>query len=488
MTVTAWKTAGTINVGDAGYAWTGTGNTLTTNAAYASQSIDGWVDGGEYIIFTNFGFSVPSGETVSKIELEIVGNMQLGGGISANYVPDNNFFNEDPVTALPSSSTGAWDIAAEITSSDTTMTLPLLTADVLVDGVAPDTWAYTIWNNSTFGVWISSHGTTSNPTTGGLVELNLDRVRVRLTHDAAPINIAVDLSTVAVTTQAVTVAGGVAANIDVDLLAGAGEASDITFVGAGSVVSNGTLIGTSGLTLTPHASTLTDDIMVAVIHRNDELNNLWNALSGWDIVDQITTTAGQDMGSVVYYRIATSDSEGAATFINTDTTAEQTAGCILTYRGIDTTTPWDVAFNNPLHFISRTDKAATNVDAFDPITTVTDGAVVIAFEAVTHNDITSNADPAGYTNAVRNIGATPAQRQFQVWHKTVASAGVETPAAPAYTSNNTVAESHQWTLALRPLVIVADSSIETLLFDVTVDAAGGPATGVKNKQLLLGVG
>jgi hypothetical protein len=246
----------------------------------------------------------------------------------------------------------------------------------------------------------------------------------------------------------------------------------ITFVGAGAVVSNSNLVGTTGISLSPHANQLTDDLMIAFMHRNQDDGGWSAAPTGWTTLAAEETGDGQDRATQICYRIATADGEGSSTFKNTDTTGEQWAGCILTYRGVDTTTPIDVAYVTGSHFTALQNKASPNVDAFDSITTVTDGAFVIALEAVTHDDITSNADPSGYTNAVRNIGSAEDHRQFQVWHKEVSTAGAETPGAPAYTSNATVAESHQYTIAIRPAASSdTDVSASTDALTLTEQAA-----------------
>ena len=113
---------------------------------------------------------------------------------------------------------------------------------------------------------------------------------------------------------------------------------------------------------------------------------------GWEIwAGPQSTSLGQDMQTQICYKKATSDSEGSATFTHSDTTAEQWAGVIVTWRGQDLDNPIDVAFVAASHFTNAENKASPNVDAFDSITTVTAKAKVVAFEAVTHDDITSNA-------------------------------------------------------------------------------------------------
>ena len=222
----------------------------------------------------------------------------------------------------------------------------------------------------------------------------------------------------------------------------------ITFVGAGTASS----LNTSGdVSPVPNASTLIDDLMILVQHRNDELGT-FDAVTGFTEIHQEAPTTGQDRSTGLWYRVATADAPGAVTCGHSDAGMEQYSAQIMTFRGVDTTTPLDVTFAAGTHRVNRVNKASPNVDAFQAITTVTDGAFVLAIEMVTHDDITSNADPTNYTNAYRLIGTSPTHqhRQQQAWYREIATAGAETPGAPAYTSSLLTAESTQYTIALRP--------------------------------------
>jgi len=222
----------------------------------------------------------------------------------------------------------------------------------------------------------------------------------------------------------------------------------ITFVGAGTASS----LNTSGdVSPVPNASTLIDDLMILVQHRNDELGT-FDAVTGFTEIHQEAPTTGQDRSTGLWYRVATADAPGAVTCGHSDAGTEQYSAQIMTFRGVDTTTPLDVTFAAGTHRVNRVNKASPNVDAFQAITTVTDGAFVLAIEMVTHDDITSNADPTNYTNAYRLIGTSPTHqhRQQQAWYREIATAGAETPGAPAYTSSLLTAESTQYTIALRP--------------------------------------
>ena len=234
---------------------------------------------------------------------------------------------------------------------------------------------------------------------------------------------------------------------------------DILFVGAGTVADSSGLVGTTGHTPGLPDGLAEDDVMILVSHRNDDVG-AFDTPSGWTKIDALSSddweVAASAHSSLVCYRVAGA-SESAPAVTHTDTASEQWASVIVAYRGVDTTTPLDLAATSS-HALTFSNKATTNVDVAQPITTVTDFAKVVLIEVVTHNDITSGAiSPSGYTNRVWHAGHQ--HRQILIDDKTVASAGTETPGAAGYTSNNAVAESTHVTLALRPAVTATDATV-----------------------------
>lgn len=223
----------------------------------------------------------------------------------------------------------------------------------------------------------------------------------------------------------------------------------ISFVGVGAIASANSLIGTTGQVADVPSGVVDDDFLIIFSHNNGSVGT-FDALTGWTKQTAIDGqyTAGTDFEIAIYTRVASSEPANY-TVTHSDTVGEQWSTAMVAYRGVDTSTPLDVT---PIsgHRSDVLNKASPNVDAFNSITTVTNDAWVLAFEAVTHDEITSNADPSGYTNRFRNIGLSHPQRQMQLWDTIKATAGAEAPGAPAYTSSGTIADASLITMALRP--------------------------------------
>lgn len=196
----------------------------------------------------------------------------------------------------------------------------------------------------------------------------------------------------------------------------------------------------------------TDDLLIALCTRT-QYNQTWDAApTGWTLLMEEDDSYGDNPWSVgVYYKIATSGSESTPNFTHSEPSVSlKMCAHILNYRGVDTTTPIDVTYASGSHYVPRSNVPSTNDDVPKSITTATDNAWVLVLEWVSGNNITSNADPSGYTNDLRWVGASANNEQQQVWHKEVATAGSESPGVPAYTSDDTTQDGFYLTIALRP--------------------------------------
>lgn len=244
----------------------------------------------------------------------------------------------------------------------------------------------------------------------------------------------------------------------------------ISHVSTGTFADENAIAGTTGIVVPKPASLANGDVMYLFTHRNSVVGT-FNAISGdanWVEIIQNNEAGGEDRGHAVYRKVVTNASGEPSnyTLLHTDTGTEQMAAVIVAYRGVDNTTPEDVTVVDPTHLVHYVNSATTNADAANPITTVTNGAVVIVFEAATNQSITSDADPSGYTNRARNYPVN--HRNIQVWDITKATAGVETPGAAAWTASDTTTDTSYITMALRPAAAGS----------VTVTACGPADLGV----------
>ena len=204
--------------------------------------------------------------------------------------------------------------------------------------------------------------------------------------------------------------------------------------------------GGTGITIDVPSGVEDGDFLIMFSHRNDNIGD-FNTPSGWTRQTAIDGVAspGQDRSTGIFTRVA--DSEPANYLLtHTDGGNEQWSGVILAYRGVDQTTPLDVTPAGS-HYREVNNSSAPSQA---PITTVTDGAWVLALSAITHDDITTGNPPTGYTMRVDHTGGAIDHRQIQVADKEVATAGLESPSNWQNSVNNSVAESNTATMALRP--------------------------------------
>jgi len=225
-----------------------------------------------------------------------------------------------------------------------------------------------------------------------------------------------------------------------------------TFVNAGTIATASGLAGTTGQVADTPTDVADGDTLAIFTHRNDNVGT-FDALSGWTLQAQNNEPNGEDRSLAIYTRIASSEPANY-TVTHSDTGSEQWTTVMCAWRGGDGTTVEDVTYVEATHYDQFLNVNSPNAQVAKPITTASNGALVVIFEICTDELITSNADPSGYTNRVRAVGGAPSyfNRQIQVWDKEVATAGVETPGAAAWTASADTQETSYITIALKPAV------------------------------------
>lgn len=220
----------------------------------------------------------------------------------------------------------------------------------------------------------------------------------------------------------------------------------------GTVAESNSLVGTTGLSITPHASTAENDFMLLFSHRNDDAGD-FDTPSGWTRLTAIdgTNSTGDQFQTGIFWKWAGA-SESAVTLTHTDTGAEEWSGVIVSYVGVDQTTPLDVTPTSA-HYRVDQNKSSPNTDAFPQITTTINGALVVCFEAITKKGVDSASSLMGRSIArfalnVDATGDTYDGRQMMLWSRPT-PAGAIYPGVPEYTSG-TNEESSMATIALRP--------------------------------------
>jgi len=204
--------------------------------------------------------------------------------------------------------------------------------------------------------------------------------------------------------------------------------------------------------------TTTDDFMVSMPARADNIaESTWDddggGGNGWTKLIQNYTSGGKDIESALFYKKATSGSETNPTF--TLGGSDGHISCpIVTYRGVDTSTPFDVTYNNGNHHVSGEN------DAMPPnasITTATDNAMVIIWHRATHSNINVGGAPTNYTLRETSLESN-SNGALQVFsaERLITSAGAEAPGDWTHTGGNMgIDEYHCYTLALKEAAAVS---------------------------------
>jgi hypothetical protein len=190
-----------------------------------------------------------------------------------------------------------------------------------------------------------------------------------------------------------------------------------------------------------------------------EITALPVTLSGFTQLTSKFEQVGTDVTLAIFYKVASSES-GNYTFTGSHTGTPETSAMIAVFRGVDTSTPFDVTFVEGTHYVRSLD-FGTGTDEFQPanITTNTDNAWTLIFSWVGFGNITDFSGPTGFTEREQIIGAN---RNIHFTTKEQATAGIVNPgtitAAPASDST----DSSTYTLALKSSVAVG----QTVTFDL----------------------
>jgi len=192
-----------------------------------------------------------------------------------------------------------------------------------------------------------------------------------------------------------------------------GGGGSITYVG-GDVVDDSNP-ATSSIDLTPTLPThAADDFAILFFYRKESsVEPAITTPSGWTKLDENFTESTHK--TATFYRKLTSSSETNPTVTSTGDTGAN-GKCLVSvvvFRGVDTSTPFDVTYSNASHFLggALTDDSAT----FAPlptITTTTNNCAIYVVQGSTGSAWDSQSPPSGYTETwqydLSNLGGQDA--------------------------------------------------------------------------------
>lgn len=207
----------------------------------------------------------------------------------------------------------------------------------------------------------------------------------------------------------------------------------------------------SATSVTPSepSGTAQNDIVIAHCAINST-GGTWTDPADFTEIDQEDTAPAFAWTTYVGYKIRGATAGSGYTF-SASSSAAQIVCTLLTYRGIDTSTPFDVTFSAGSHYSEHNNDVTA---AAPPITTVTNGAEVVLLQHW-NGGVAGFAlgAPSGYTSREEVLQAS--RVNFAV-SKNVATAGTETPGVYTTTGSATTQDSSNYTLALRPAGAAAD--------------------------------
>ncbi len=144
-----------------------------------------------------------------------------------------------------------------------------------------------------------------------------------------------------------------------------------------------------GISINVPTGTTTNDVMLAAISVRPSTTTI-TAPAGWTLINRVNQAAGNSNSQATYYRVATSTEPTAYVWAFSGVAITGTAGGIITYRGVDTTSPIDASGGNTT--VSGTSHTANSIN-----TTVANTMIVS-----THSFSSSETwtPPAGMTEQV----------------------------------------------------------------------------------------
>ena len=204
----------------------------------------------------------------------------------------------------------------------------------------------------------------------------------------------------------------------------------------------------------PVGTALNDFMVAFLIAGSGDGEEAWDddggGSNGWTQLVNNFEATGRDTEGAIYYKKAGSSEPDPTFTIITGTGTKNLGVAIQTFRGVDTTTPFDVVYSNVGHYHHEENDNSPTPDA---ITTATDAAWVVLLLGGTH-EWSSGSPPTNYTQRV-TLEAN--NRNIYAATREIATAGTETP--NSWAGATTVAESQSYTLALRPASAVGHAGM-----------------------------
>jgi hypothetical protein len=205
--------------------------------------------------------------------------------------------------------------------------------------------------------------------------------------------------------------------------------------------------GITARTVTEPDGAAEDDLLLGFCSRGNDTNDgTWTDPADWtEITQKDDTTGSADRQMYVGYKVRGSSAGDTLTF-SFGGTAAGISCVVMAFRGVDTSTPFDVTYVEATHYNTFADSGAN--DAARAITTVTNNAWVVLLQAFTI-EIEAAGSPSGYTERFSVPADVTSSHSRHIYGATKekATAGVETPGVWTHTETDGDADTSNFTLA-----------------------------------------
>lgn len=216
---------------------------------------------------------------------------------------------------------------------------------------------------------------------------------------------------------------------------------------ANITITAGTPVGAVGtsIVLGKPAGVVENDVLTALIYLNEQpgAGVITPAAGSWSTAADFTGTLARDRHLYAFTLVAGASEPSTYTF-NTSGPSSQIGGVILRGDGVNISNILDVAFVSGTHALDDDTEPFTAPN----ITTVTDNAMVILFQGISHNQCTAGGAPSGFTLVAEQVGVP--DRQILVATKEQATAGSVAPGDWTSTFSANDGAASTIILALRP--------------------------------------
>lgn len=200
---------------------------------------------------------------------------------------------------------------------------------------------------------------------------------------------------------------------------------------------------TTARTVTEPTGAAENDLIVCFASISIE-DGVWTDPADFTELDNNAWGTGSDDHTYLGYKVRGATAGNTLTFSYSGTADTVRATC-LALRGIDTGTPIDTTYVTGSHYNENLDDSG--VTAAQPVITTTNGAWVMLFQFIGADGSFTQGVPSGYTARADHQGLDAVH---QIVNKEVATATTETPGAWTHTSVTSVADTANYTLAIRP--------------------------------------